>query len=89
LRKDIYFEQLSQDSQHWSCPGCGTLQDREVNAARNLLAYGLAALSGFTVRAGRIWSLWKERLWLGPQDPNETSLGEAGSQLRTCVSRNE
>ncbi len=29
----------------WTCPGCGTIHDRDVNAARNLLALGLAALS--------------------------------------------
>ncbi len=29
----------------WTCPGCGTIHDRDVNAARNFLALGLAALS--------------------------------------------
>jgi putative transposase len=32
----------------WSCPACGTVHDRDVNAARNLLAHGLAVLSGPT-----------------------------------------
>ena len=29
----------------WTCPDCGTIHDRDRNAARNLLAYGLATLS--------------------------------------------
>ena len=29
----------------WTCPDGGTVHDRDVNAARNLLAVGLATLS--------------------------------------------
>ncbi|MEU3452243.1 RNA-guided endonuclease TnpB family protein [Micromonospora sp. NPDC006766] len=34
---------LSLSTRHWTCPGCGTLHDRDINAAKNLVvAAGLA-----------------------------------------------
>jgi putative transposase len=35
-------ETLALDERFWTCPACGTLQDRDVNAAKNILAEGLS-----------------------------------------------
>ena len=36
----------------WTCPGCGAVHDREVNAARNVKALGLARYFGVQERRG-------------------------------------
>jgi putative transposase len=42
------FDAMTLSMRRWACPECGVVHDRDVNAAKNLLAYGLAALSGST-----------------------------------------
>ena len=37
---------LSLSNRHWTCPGCRARHDRDINAAKNILAAGLAVARG-------------------------------------------
>jgi putative transposase len=39
-------DKLSLKTRHWQCPSCGTRHDRDVNAAKNILAAGIAVARG-------------------------------------------
>jgi putative transposase len=55
-------ESLSLDVRSWSCPECGVSHDRDINAALNIKAAGLAVFAcGEMVRPGRVKSV-KARL---------------------------
>jgi putative transposase len=46
---------LSLDTRQWTCPECGVTHDRDVNAAKNIKAAGLAVSAcGEAIRPGRV-----------------------------------
>lgn len=59
-------EDLALDVRAWTCPECGKEHDRDVNAAKNILAAGQAV----TARGGRVRPVRRERKGISPRSAN-------------------
>lgn len=45
------YQDLSLDEREWTCPRCGEVLDRDLNAADNILVEGMRVLSGYGMRS--------------------------------------
>jgi len=72
-------ETLPLTIRQWVCPECGSIHDREVNGAKNIMTHGLAVLNGPMASSAKCEAGGEKKLWPPSHDDGKTVLCEAGS----------
>lgn len=81
-------QDLELSDRYWTCPVCGTVHDRDVNAAKNLEQEGIRQLNGIAglcenlprTRGKRLPAPWSRRS--SGLDPGPERLGARGQSLK-------